>query len=203
VHKPTAEERRHLRRNDFGDLLKYGAIPAYYYTFNGAFSLEILCGEPLSRFRTLSDKASSKVEDRLNEMMVAFWEIIDHQRALEIVRKEAAKRNEEEQHRWWEEERRRAEQRRRQQQEDTEFEWLIAAAHSWRTATEVNEFLEVEKNVVTTLIDCPSDDGRIRTWLAWARDQAQSRMSIGLELFDRIRKVGLDEFPSLMQKKRE
>ena len=158
-HRLTVEEKRTQRRGQL-----YWA-PTYDYIPSGKLILKLDGGYISGRRSTWSDSARQRVEDRLNEFVVAIVQVAEW-------KKENRRKHAEAQRRRAEENARRAAVRERQEREAQAVEQLRTDAAAWSEAEEVRRYITAVRaraEATGQPIDPESETGR---WLAWASNQA-------------------------------
>lgn len=142
---------------------EYG--PRYGFKPSGVLQLRVFIdGDRLPVTKTFSDTDASRLEDRLNDVMVAYVQVaLRHQAREERLRREREAREAE-----W---RRAEEERRRQEAEAARFRQLEELALRWERAERLRRFIaDVRARGRTPAIEgTPTDLGEWERWASgWA-----------------------------------
>jgi hypothetical protein len=156
--QPTVEERQYMKRtgsNWYPNRYVYNSTGALSLAVNGEFGISASC----------SDGKSQRLEDRLNDFVIALEEV--------AARQKRTREEHEEQRREWD---RQEEVRRKKEwarsEEMQKLKELEEEAQQWRRAENIRAYVaSVEASHVEQRIgiDAKSELGR---WIAWARSRA-------------------------------
>lgn len=117
--------------------------------------------------QTWRDTEQSRLEDRLNEIMVGILEASRAKRAADIAHKNWTEQRRQEEIRRWDEEKR----RRDEEVKIKELEGMVAA---WQKSQEVRAFLNVAREMVVARDGGIVLGGNVDQWLQWGERWAES-----------------------------
>jgi hypothetical protein len=159
-HKETPEEvaarERYTKAIGNGRYVPYPIIPRYDYHPTGVLTIK------LGQQRTFNDTNSTRLEDRLAEIISCLFNLAADIKArrIERERKEEIARQKEE---------RRQQLIKRVKQEKEDFENLEKNAKNWKRSQRIYEYINaVEQNALAT----GGMTDELRTWIKWARAKA-------------------------------
>src|SRR3989304_369350 len=136
----------------------------YDYNPSGRLSLEIKNWE--APRKNWSDAKIKRVEDCLNDFIVALIKTSVELRTREVQRKQEERNRME-----WE--RLREERDRRRREEETQIQNLIVSAANWQKCKQLREYINAVKEDGIRKNGCIEPGSELDKWLTWANQQAE------------------------------
>jgi hypothetical protein len=156
-HVPTTAERKEMDQYPHvHSVIRWDFVPT------GELTLQI---ESWGTRRSWSDTVSQRVEDKLNDCMLAVIKLAGEGRKRQLEREEQARR--------WEEERRRREELERQRREEEErLRALEKEVENWGRAQQLRLYIQAaEKAAASEPLSWPAQE-ELERWLTWATRHA-------------------------------
>ncbi len=158
-HKPTEEEKQQKQRLGF-----LYSRPKHDYVGTGVLDLQLM-GENGYAINTWRDSKDFKIEDCLNDFVIATYIAVERQQDQRHQQKMwEIERRRQEQMRWEEEQRRRHEEARRKQLEEM--------ATSWTKALHIRQFVAAVQDDARRRFDGIVDGSELASWILWANEHA-------------------------------
>lgn len=128
--------------------------------------LNLFIGGERIRSQTWRDTERTRLEDRLNEIMVGLLEASRERRVADIQQERWEKKRREEENQRWEDDKRRREEERKIK----ELEGMVAA---WKKSHEVRAFLKAAKEMVLARDGGIDPGGNFDQWIQWGEQWAE------------------------------